>query len=283
MLSNTCRAALLMLSLFTACGEAPDPTPAHQPKRTPQAAPVAATVVPTTVPAVSEEALKLPPRRQYDHRGRIASTYDRFKDHWATVLVDETVIDSPTPKGAYDTRSRPFIYKARFGIVRPGKTPPPLKPSDTILFVLETSSTEWQFLGRSELTLLCGDGHRQTFKVSHDGKVESSSWLREDLYTEIALTDAVRLSECDSVDGKVGRFEFSFTRAGLEAFRDFLARLSDLPTESAAPVSPPPATTNASMPTTETAGPCAGKSIIGYVTSADGSKQVPICGSPRPR
>ncbi len=153
-----------------------------------------------------------PAKRQFNHKAKIESKYDRFEDETHVRLESKRVLGGfmeDVKMGAS------FFYKGQ-------KLSTP--EYFIILFVSDTKG--WRFLDEAQRELVAlADGQRISIgTLDRDSKVRSGGWVSEIMVKEVPYETFLKIVNAKKVEMKLGRYEFELKEEHLEALRDLASR-----------------------------------------------------------
>ena len=152
--------------------------------------------------------------------------YDKFKDNW-TIASSSVRVVQPEIAGAYDIRTRPLWMELRAAVIRPSAVPPPLTASDTVMVLLTSYATDWQFLGERDLRIIA-DGRRYSYTTVRTSEVAP---LQETLIASVPVAEFLKIAGASATEWQAGSHEFSLDANSRKTLLAFAAILLFEPTE----------------------------------------------------
>jgi hypothetical protein len=153
----------------------------------------------------------VPPKRRFDHKIKITTEYDKFRERTDVQLAHTEVFR----KG----------YKLRMTALYsyPGDSPS-VPRSVTLAF--NSTAPEWKHLRDTHITILA-DGRRYgpARLVLVNARIEARGNVTEAVAVTVGVESFLRIVNSGSVEMRVGDAEFSLEYKLLEALRDFASRM----------------------------------------------------------
>jgi len=163
--------------------------------------------------AVAQDA-KLQPsvKREFKHKAKIESNYDRFEDETHVRLESKRVLGGfmeDVKMGAS------FFYKGQ-----------KLSTPEYFIFLFVSDTKGWRFLSETQRELIAlADGERLPLgTLDRDSKVRSGGWVSEIMVKEVPYETFLKIATAKEVEMKLGKYEFKLKEEHLEALRDLVSR-----------------------------------------------------------
>lgn len=162
--------------------------------------------------------------KDFKHKERILTKYDKFKDRTQVMLYNVRIYKSPN-----------FLINHEFwltaGFSYEGREVP--TPQKIVLF-FNSESEQWRYLGnRTYEVLVIADGERLSLGYAErtESKIHPNAHVSETLKLEISNEVFRRLVKAQTVEMQVGITEMKLKNHHIEALRDFASRMtSEIPT-----------------------------------------------------
>lgn len=154
--------------------------------------------------AVSRELI--PDRQDGSHPGTVTTEYDRFKNQTEAKLT-RVDIGSGFNLTAY--------------YLMPGSTP---SLPDMVGFLLSHSSTDWEYLRCSDVSMLADGAPVEVQDAQHDGTV-GRGYVIEYITFHLSVSTLLRLTRAKQIDLRVCTTEMSLGSKEISALTDLASRM----------------------------------------------------------
>jgi hypothetical protein len=165
-----------------------------------------------TPSAQPEVVCKLPAKRKFNHKLKIAEEHDKF-DQVKWLRTEWIAVPHKDPRFA--------AFAMRFSAPMKDPEPPPV-----VVIDFQTSSKSFEWLRSNELKLLVDGEAIDAGRVSHKGEVKPG-FVIETMSVGARLDEFIELIMAQSVEMRLGTVEFSFANHQLECLRDFASRFPE--------------------------------------------------------
>lgn len=166
--------------------------------------------------ATQDAKLQPPAKREFKHKAKIKTKYDRFEDQTTVYIEGKRVLGG-------------FLSDLTMGASISYRGQKASLPKDVLIFFKSSNTEDWRFLHDVERELyVLADGERLPLgtMTRTDSTVLTGGRVSEEIGTLISSEQFLKIIQARKVEMKLGRYQFELKEEHLEALRDLASRMA---------------------------------------------------------